>query len=132
MHLILCIDDRDGLSFGGKRLSSDRVLTEFILRDTAGKKLWMNSYSVKLFPQENICVDEDFLHKAGAGEYCFLENTPLTEVTGLESVTLCRWNRRYPYTQTFPRALLDGMHLASSQDFPGNSHDLITVERYTL
>jgi len=132
MHLILCIDDRDGLSFGGKRLSSDRKLTEFLLDYTSSGKLWMNSYSAKLFPEGTVCVDEDFLHKAGEGEYCFLENTPLTDISGLESVTLCRWNRRYPSTVKFPRTLLEAMRLESCQDFPGNSHDLISVERYTL
>ena len=130
MHLIVCVDDRDGMSFGGRRLSSDRVLTEYILSLTSATKLWMNTYSAALFPQDKACVAEDFLCKAREGEYCFAENTALTDKLSLESVTLCRWNRRYPFTQVFPRELMQGMHLEHIQEFSGNSHDKITVERY--
>ena len=130
MHLIVCLEDRDGMYFGDRRLSSDRVLTEYILNLTSGSKLWMSAYSATLFPAEKVCVAEDFLHKAGEGDYCFLETTPLTDSLTLESVTIFHWNRRYPFTQVFPRKLLQDMHLESSRDFPGNSHDKITVERY--
>ena len=130
MHLIVCIDDRDGMHFGGRRLSSDCTLTEYILNLASAAKLWMNAYSAKLFPADAVCVAEDFLLQAGEGEYCFVETTALTEKLSLESVTLCRWNRRYPFTEVFPRELLKGMHLAHSQDIPGNSHDTITIERY--
>lgn len=130
MHLILCIDQRDGMSFCGRRLSSDIRLTEYILQLAAGNKLWMNGYSAKLFPAA-ITVDEDFLQKAAEGEYCFAENTPLEGITDLESVTLCHWNRSYPFTQVFPRSLIADMRLLHSEHFPGKSHELITVERYT-
>lgn len=130
MHLIVCIEEHDGMSYRGRRLSSDRALTEYILNLTSDSKLWMNAYSAGLFPQRAVCADEAFLHKAGEGEYCFAEATPLNELTNVESVTLCRWNRRYPSTCTFPRELLKGMRLEHREDFPGNSHDKITVERY--
>ena len=132
MHLIVCIDEHDGMSFCGKRLSSDRKLTEFILNYTHGAKLWMNAYTAKLFTGEAVIADEDFLEKAGPGEYCFVENRSLDERKVPESVTLFRWNRVYPSTLKFPRSLLADMHLDYSVDFPGNSHDKITVERYTL
>ena len=130
MHLIVCIEDRDGMSFGNRRLSSDRVLTEYMLNLVSGSKLWMNAYSAALFPSDKVYVAEDFLQKAGAGEYCFAETTPLTDPFILESVTIFCWNRKYPFTQVFPRELLVGMHLEYSRDFPGNSHDKIKVERY--
>lgn len=132
MHLILCVDERDGMSFCGRRLSSDRVLTEHILRTVAGGKLWMNAYSANLFADGDICVDEAFLQKAGEGEYCFAEITPLQTDLHLESVILYHWNRRYPSTVKFPRTLLSGMHLEYTEDFPGNSHEKITMQRYTL
>lgn len=132
MHLIVCIDSRDGMTFGGKRQSTDRRLAEYLLESTKHSKLWMNAYSAKLFDCDDICVDEDFLQKARQGEYCFLENAPLPVTLDLESVTLCCWNRHYPSTQKFPRQILDRMHLESIIDFPGNSHEKITIERYTL
>ena len=131
MHLILCIDQRDGMSFCGRRLSSDIRLTEYILQLAAGSKLWMNEYSANLFPAAVITTDEDFLQKAAEGEYCFAENTPLEGITDLEAVTLCHWNRSYPFTQAFPRSLIADMCLTHTEHFHGNSHELITVERYT-
>lgn len=132
MHLIVCVDERDGVHFAGKRLSSDKELCKFLLQYTQGSTLWMNSYSAKLFAGMEIIVEEAILEKTPEGAYCFLENLPLSQMTNLESITLCHWNRRYPSTEKFPRTLLSGMHLESSYDFPGNSHEKITVERYTL
>lgn len=132
MHLIVCIDQRDGMSFCGRRLSSDRTLTDYICKLTSESKLWMNAYSAKLFPETEVLVDESFLQKASKGEYCFAENTPLENLTDVESVTLCHWNRRYPSTEIFPRMLLANMHLVHTEEFPGNSHETLTIERYTL
>ena len=131
MHLIVCVDERDGMCFAGKRLSSDIKLVQFLLEYTQGSSLWMNRYSAKLFEGADIVVEEDLLGKTPDGAYCLLENTPFSQISNLESVMLCQWNRRYPSTEKFPRVLLSGMQLESSCDFPGNSHEKITVERYT-
>ena len=133
MHLILCVDERDGLSFCGRRLSRDSVLSSHILELTAGHKLWMSPYSQPLFPDAPICADSAFLQKAGAGEYCFLEVSTFPETNeNLESVTLYHWNRTYPSTVKFPRSLLSGMRLVQTEAFSGSSHDNIVMERYTL
>ena len=131
MHLIVCIDERDGLSFCGHRLSQDRLLNQRILQLADRGKLWMNAYSARLFPPGAVVVDEDFLQKAGPGDYCFLETTPLGEAyENLESVILCHWNRSYPSTVKFHRKLLESMHFAAAEAFPGSSHDKITMERF--
>ena len=132
MHLFVCVDERDGLSFCGRRLSRDRRVTEHILRLTEGGNLWMSTYSAKLFPGSAICVAGDFQRKARAGDYCFVETTLLDTYDNLESVILYHWNRAYPATVHFPRKLLDGMKLAEVQEFPGSAHERITMERYTL
>ena len=131
MHLIVCIDDRYGLSFSGRRLSSDIVVTEYILSVSAHSRLWIAPYSTKLLNGGHVCVSEDYLAQCEAGAYCFVErDVPQVSKEKLESVTLCCWNRRYPATEHFSRDLLGGMHLVSTEDFPGNSHEKITVERY--
>lgn len=131
MHLILCIDDRSGLSFAGRRLSTDRKLTEKIVGMAEHSKLWIEPYSEKLFDNGNIFVSPDYLNKAAPGEYCFLEREiQLVPNERLESIILCRWNRAYPSTEKFPRELLADMCLVHTEDFPGNSHEKITIERY--
>ena len=133
MHLIFCVDDRDGLSFCGRRLSRDSCVTEHILRLTQGHDLWLHPYSAQLFSNASVRVDEDFQRKAGQGAYCFVEITPLLETyEDLESVILYRWNRAYPATCKFDRKILAPMHLIHREEFPGNSHETITMERYRL
>lgn len=131
MHLVVCVDERDGLSFAGRRLSSDCILTDYILSLSAHSRVWIAPYSEKLFAGNNICISVDYFNKCQPGEYCFLEKE-ISHISKdiLESVTLCKWNRRYPATEFFHRELLTGMRLISTEDFPGNSHDRITVERY--
>ena len=132
MHLIVCVDERDGLSFCGRRLSRDGVLYRHMLDLASGQKLWMNGYSAKMFADDTVCVHEDFLSKACPGDFCFLENAPLPETNeALESVILYHWNRAYPSNVRFPRALLEGMHLERKEEFPGRSHEMITMEWYT-
>ena len=131
MHLIVCLEENNGLSFCGRRLSSDREATSHILKMTAGSKLRMNPYSAALFPDREILVDEDFLEKAGEGDYCFLENTPVPDqFRNLESVIVYRWNRRYPSTVKFPVEMLTGREVVETVEFYGYSHENITMQRY--
>lgn len=133
MHLIVCVDDHDGMSFCGRRLSRDAALNAHILALTEGCRLWMTSDSAKLFLNEEIIIDDNCLHAAGEGEYCFAELKVDTDVLDkLESVCLYRWNRVYPSTVQFPRELLASMHLVQTEDFLGKSHETITLERYEL
>ena len=131
MHLIVCVEEKDGMHFCGRRLSFDRQVTAHIIQVTNGSKLWMNRYSSGLFPDREICVAEDFLKKAGPGEYCFLENLPVpADTEKIESVLIYHWNRRYPSTAKFSRKVLNGKELVETVEFPGYSHEKITMERY--
>ena len=131
MHLILCVDENDGLSFGGRRLSRDREVIAHILVLCAGEKLWVNSYTGKMFPENTVCIDEAFLENAKPGDFCFVETNPLEPISDkVESVILYKWNRLYPSTVKFPRAILQNMRLEYTEEFVGNSHQLITMERY--
>ena len=131
MHLIVCIEDKDGMSFCGRRLSFDRELTAHILEITAGSKLRMSPYSADLFPDRAILAEEDFLEKAETDDYCFLENTPVPEDSErIASIIVYRWNRRYPSTVKFPTEMLTCRELVETVEFPGYSHDKITMERY--
>lgn len=133
MHLILCVDERDGLSFCGRRLSRDSRLIDHILAFTAGHTLWIHPGSAKLFSGKAVMADEQFQKKAGQGDYCFVETTPLElDTEKWESVTLYCWNRAYPATVKFDRNLLQSFHLTHREEFPGSSHENLTMERYSL
>ena len=130
MHLIVCIDERYGLSFGGRRLSRDREVITHMLHMTRGSKLWVHPYSADLFPADSVLKDADYLEKADVDDYCFLEKGDIPQTPS--SVILYRWNRTYPATEHFPQQILQTMNRASQEEFPGHSHEKITVERYIL
>ena len=45
MIIMICLDDRGGMLFNKRRQSQDVLLRQQILTETAGGRLWMNSYS---------------------------------------------------------------------------------------
>lgn len=129
MHLIVCIDERNGMSFQSRRQSSDRLLREDLLALVGEEILWMSPYSGAQFEtRANIRADENFLALAGDGEYCFCE-TCLPE-GNIESIILYRWNQHYPADFYFPQGLLDSRLPVQVTEFPGFSHETITREVY--
>lgn len=135
MILIAAVDERNGLTFGGRRLSKDAVLRERLLARCQGAALWMNGYTARQFlPEEaeKLHIAEDFLEQAGQGEYCFLENLPAAPyLQKIEKIILCKWNRRYPADFYFDIALsAPEWHLEGTEDFAGSSHEKITLEEY--
>ena len=136
MYIIACLDNRNGMLFGGRRQSTDRALREQVLRISENSRLWMNPYSAKQFAEESrqIYVDADFLSKASTQDYCFVENTEIApyreKITG---VILYRWNRDYPADKKFPMELFEkDWECTSRRDFRGFSHETITEEIYCL
>lgn len=131
MRLIVCLDDRGGMMFGGRRQSQDRVLRARVMELTRGHKLWMSAYSAKQFADfEGILVDDWYAQLAGAEDYCFAEDgaVPLDGVTEL---VVYRWNRHYPSDKVFPYVPeACGFRKVSSVDFAGSSHDAITEDVY--
>lgn len=130
MHVIICLDDRNGLSFNGRRLSSDRTVYRRIA-DTVEGSLWMNSRSAKLFAGYSVCVDEDFLKNAEQKDSCFVESLEfILQLSHVDSLTIYRWNRHYPSDTKLPEDFLTNWRCVSKSDFTGNSHNVITEERY--
>ena len=133
MVLVVCVDDRYGMLFNGRRQNSDRAVTKKIMELSAGNKLYMNRYSSGLFPENiSICINDDFLTKAAMGDYCFVENIDVSPyISNAEKIVIFRWNRRYPADLHFPKQVLDGgWKVEYSLDFTGSSHERITMEVY--
>ncbi len=133
MRIIVCVEDNFGMLFNKRRVSSDRAVTQRISELAAGNKLWMNSYSSRLFEEMRIsvCVDEDFLNKAEKGDYCFVENADIMPFEKkVEQIILFRWNRRYPSDLKLSAKVLENRKKVNSREFAGNSHEKITEEIY--
>lgn len=131
MKLIACIDKKYGTMFNHRRQTSDKKVTKDILEYTKDQKLWMNSYSYTLFEPfhpDNVIVDEDFLEKAGADDFVFIEGQTAIGLD-LSEIILYRWDKEYPQDEKldiyFGRKQLFDLYI-----FEGNSHDEICREIY--
>lgn len=133
MIICMVVDDRNGILHKQRRLSQDRELRKDILREVGDKVLWMNTYSARQFEHPlapEIRIDENFLEKAGAGEYCFVENVHLMDyLDEIEKIILYKWNRTYPsdMQMDFHPSELD-LQMERSVDFAGVAHPKITKE----
>lgn len=136
MIVIVCLDDRNGMLFGGRRQSKDSRLREQVLRLCGERPLWMDPYTADQFTEQapNIRISEDHLALAKAGDYCFVERSDLAAVAEqIEQLVIYRWNRHYPSDVKFPEALFsDRWEKVSTMDFEGSSHERITQEVYVL
>ncbi|WP_455719852.1 ribonuclease Z [Agathobacter sp.] len=136
MIAIICTDNHYGILFNNRRLSHDRVLSQWIVDHTHNKPLWMREYSRELFDgidgAINIKVSEDYLDKAANGEYCFVEDGNLALYEDrLEAILLCKWNRDYPSDTKLPKSLYgEDWSVSVIDEFRGNSHDKITIEKW--
>ena len=134
MNLIVCIDDRNGLSFNNRRQSRDVAVYERIISIAEGKRLWMSPYSAGVFQNMpgNICACDDYLQRISPGEYVFVElQDPQPLLERVSRVYLFRWNKVYPQDRAFPIAALNAsFNLIHSERFIGNSHPELTLEVY--
>ena len=129
---IVCVDDRFGMAFNHRRCSSDAAVTADILHRTAGARLWMDTYSAKLFAgADSVIADDRALEKAGAGEYVFCELIdPGKYKDRIEKALVYFWNRSYP---SDTKLTLDHEQWTRTviAEFGGHSHEKITVEEWT-
>ena len=131
MTVIVCIDTGRGMTFSGRRQSADSVLRDRVISLSAGKELYMNSYSASQFDEDgktDITVSDD--PPLGKDAVWFVEDVdPAPYASGAERLVIYRWNRTYPRELLFT---LDpygsGMKLESIRDFKGSSHPRITEE----
>ena len=78
MKLIVCLDDRNGMSFLGRRQSQDALLRKDLLAYVAGSALSMNAYSAAQFEAGSpICITE--------------------QPTAIGLWKICRWSPFFPW-----------------------------------
>ena len=102
MILALCLDDKNGMAFNGRRQSMDRLLRADLLKAAGESPLWVSPYTLAQV------------------------------LDRVEGILLYRWNRTYPadqYLDFDPAAA--GFRLVSTTDFSGSSHKTLTKEVYT-
>ena len=114
--VIICLDKRDGLSFGGRRLSRDAKVFEDIQKDFGAVAL-SNDISLDFLP--NL--------KESSAVFCEVE-IPDGYLEGCDKVIIYRFDRAYPFDASMPEGFYDNFDLVEKTEFAGNSHDKIFKE----
>ena len=131
MKIIICVDNENGMLFMGKRQSQDIMLRNKILEIVGDSKLWVSEYTAGQFEtKEVLTVDNDYISKAEAEDYCFVEDMGY-DISKTDEVILCHWNRSYPGETYFETDLKTaGFKKKKTENIIGSSHKKITIETY--
>lgn len=135
MDLVVCLDNKLGMSLNARRLSSDVEVTKDIVNFAAGRGIVVHPNSARLFnsiDENTVCV-ESFLDKLNADDVFFVEFVdPFPLCFYADKIVVYRWNRTYPSDVRFTYPLPgDNFVLTETKEFAGRSHELITREVYT-
>lgn len=129
MRAVICLDERDGMMFNGRRLSRDLRQRSDLCSLLRGQRLHMSPYSFSLFVDldgPEILVSPQYLQLCGEEEWCFAENGEINRCFDrVGKLVVYRWNRKYP-ADVFFEGDLRGFVLKEQKDFAGSSHDRIT------
>ena len=133
MIVIIFLDDKKGMMFNGRRQSRDKAVTKRIQKLCEGKKLWMNTYSGKLYGSlEGVyaLVDDDFLSLADKKDFCLIESENLKPFAeNIDKIIVYWWNRAYP-ADVHLDLDLSQWEKKEQYEFQGRSHEKIVEEIY--
>lgn len=134
MKIAVCIDEKNGMCFGGRRQSRDSLLLADLSRHTGAGRLLASPFSDKMLSDAKIphfCSD-GFLDIATENDVCFVENLPVSDcIKDCTEFIVYKWNRHYPSDMKLDILPENaGFSLKESYDFEGSSHEKITKEIY--
>ena len=132
MKIIVCLDNSDGMLFNNRRQSRDQKIIDDIENFIMDDFLFMTPFSWSLLENTNInlAVGDNFSNQ-DTDDYCFVENQHLKVLEDkIDEIVIYKWNRNYPADFYFDIDYKKDFKLIHSEDFEGNSHDLITKEIY--
>ena len=129
MKIIVCLGERGGMSFNGRRQSRDRAVIADILSYAEGA-LTVSPRTAKLFPEGTVSVMEDPL-EARYG-YVFVELGGIARaLERVDEIIIYRWNVLYPMDECFDvEPASEGFRLEECSEFAGYTHEKITKEIY--
>ena len=124
LTVYVCLDDRSGMSFNGRRQSRDSKVFEDIMRELRGELL-IDPFSESLIRKTDLPYRllEGPLPEEGQ---FFLEMRSPREALAADRIVIYRWGRHYPADRRWDLTLEEyGFSLAAQTAFQGTSHELI-------
>ena len=126
MTAIITLDDKDGYTLFGKRLSQDRKMVDDII--ASFHKVYALPYSAPLFNGKGASILPEIVDNLSNEAVVFLETEDIPKAA--DTLIVYRWGRHYPSDRKY-NPTDNGWHLKSSDDFEGYSHPEMKKEIYT-
>lgn len=129
LRVYVCLDDRNGMRFNGRRQSRDSRVFEDIRKEISAKLL-VDPFS------ESLCRRAEIPYRVIDGPLpedgdFFLEARDPREAAAADVIVIYRWGRHYPadawWDLDLPAA---GFSLVERSEFSGTSHERICKEVY--
>ncbi len=131
MWYIVCVDDRMGLLFGGRRLSRDRVQMARMRQAIGERSLYALPFSASLFGEGNVTILSDASLRPENGALFVEDRDPTPLLQKGDTLIVYRWGRHYP-SDLRMSADLSTYRLLSSVAFAGSSHEEMLEEMYAV
>ena len=129
LTVYVCLDDRGGMSFNGRRQSRDSKVFEDIRQELTGELL-IDPFSEKLIARAGLPYRLIEGPLPQEGDF-FLEMRPAEEALTADRIVTYRWGRHYPADRRWELDLEEhGFSLAAQTAFQGTSHELIGKDVY--
>lgn len=129
LSVYVCLDDRGGMLFNGRRQSRDSRVFEDIRREIS-VELLIDPFS------ESLCRRSKIPYRLLEGPLpengdFFLESRDPMEAAAAQRIVIYRWGRVYPADVRWELDLQEaGFCLVERSEFPGTSHERICREVY--
>lgn len=135
MKAFICIASNNGISLNGKNVSKDAIVVEKILQIVKNHPLVFLRDIPCRKKTKNISLIQELaaLKEKHAGEitYCYINGVDIKPIIGqIDTIYLIHWNEEYPADVFFHKEWLDNYHLESTDNFKGESHERITIEKW--
>lgn len=129
LTVYVCLDDRNGMLYNGRRQSRDSRVFEDIRRELRDVLL-IDPFSEALCRRAEIpyCLLEGELPEEGQ---FFLEARNSRSALAADRIVIYRWGRHYPADVWWDLDLqAEGYRLTERRELPGSSHERICREVY--
>jgi hypothetical protein len=124
MTIILCLDDKNGISFNNRRQSRDKILIENVIKHD---NIYIRDYYTNLFSKYEVNVIDNISALPADAVYFHEITDPADMIDQFDTIIIYRWNRHYPSNVQFDFKM-DLYKKIFEEDFIGSSHDKITKE----
>lgn len=127
MIIICCVEERNGMSFEGRRCARDAKMRDDVR--SLYPCLSMDAYAYAMYAQDDVDYPYEICEDLSQAHYpCIVETiAPSLFEKDLQQIVLYQWHRQYPSTIQMDINLHDSSwECIDTYCFEGSSHDKIT------